>query len=264
MTETDTRPDPWRILQWPLLIASAGVAAWVSYTQQRQLGIYVGWDSPWGLPVILDGLAAATLLSYIRKPAPFNRAVSTLVVATAVVGNAQAAIYDPATADLPAPLWAVIAWKVLPPLAVFTIAHYIAHERQETGIWVPKSRPEAVEPAVVAAEKSVSAPGGDGSHTASRSATQRNGTRTAPAASGSASKAASRSKHSDEQLASRVVSEQWSTLSGDQLAEKLHVAKGRALRVRNLARSSSQPAPNGQPSSPHPAAATNGGVHAGA
>lgn len=253
---TDTGRDWWRILQWPLLVASAGVAAWVSYTQQRQLGIYVGWDSPWGLPVILDGLAAATLLSYIRKPAPFNRVVSTLVIATAVVGNAQAAIYDPATADLPAPLWAVIAWKVLPPVAVFTIAHYIAHERQETGIWVPKS---SSAPAETAAPRALS-PDGDGSRTASPSATRRNGARTAPAASASASKAASRSKQrTDSELAALTVAEQWSTLSGDQLAERLHVAKGRALRVRNLARA--QPA--GQPSRPHPAAATNGGVGPG-
>lgn len=224
--------DWWHILQWPLLLASAGVAAWVSYTQQRQLGIDVGWDHPWGLPIILDGLAAATLLSYIRKPQMFNRVVSTLVISCAVVGNAQAAIYDPDTAGLPAPLWAVIAWKVLPPVAVFTIAHYIAHERKDaldadrTAV-VESARGDTDDP-----DHAGRAVGGGGverlpvAHKAKRVSADRkpsarhNGDRTI------------------EDLARTIADKGWSDLTWDELAksDRLSCSKDRAGKARKLAR----------------------------
>lgn len=242
------RLDWWRVLQWPLLLASASVAAWVSYTQQRQLGIDVGWDSPWGLPIILDGLAAATLLSYIRKPATFNRVVSTLVISAAVVGNAQAAIYDPDTATLPAPLWAVIAWKVLPPVAVFTIAHYIASERKEALDAVPATVDESSggdtdDPAPnrgAIAIGGVEERAGRGTASKKARASQR------VSANGAAQARTAGVHRSDAELVQEVLDHQgWSELSGDKLAGVLRVAKGRALDVRKVAREKQAAVPNG-------------------
>lgn len=261
MTETDTDPDWWRFWLRFLMAVSAAAAVVASYVYLVDLAVACGWTA-WRAPLLptsLDVLGIAALAIYVRKRDRYAQAVSIAVVAASATGNALSHLYS--VSGIPPSSAVVVAVGSTPVVVAIVLAHLWAHERKRAGTWVPKSPSEPVE--LAAAAGPVSAPSGDGSRTASSSGTRRNGTRTAPVASGSASRAGSRSKQrTDSDLVALTVAEQWSTLSGDQLAEKLHVAKGRALRIRNLAQSSS-PTPPTQPLSPHPAAATNGGVHAG-
>jgi hypothetical protein len=121
-----------RWLWWlPFLLASAVFAGWASFTSQRLLGELIGWNTPWLMPAILDNLAAGTVLAYILIKRGFTAVVSGVVLLVSALANAQAHFYDPNTADLLAPMWVAIAWSVLPPVAVFTIAHFMVEARKE-------------------------------------------------------------------------------------------------------------------------------------
>lgn len=142
-TDTATKPDR-RWLWWlPFLLASAVFAGWASFTSQRLLGELIGWDTPWLMPAILDNLAAGTVLAYIIIQKPFTGVVSGAVLLVSALANAQAHFYDPNSADLVAPMWVAIAWSVLPPVAVFTIAHFMVEARKE-----PDADPDAELPPV--------------------------------------------------------------------------------------------------------------------
>jgi hypothetical protein len=121
----------WRVLLYvPALLAAGAFAAWASFTAQTTLGTYVGFGSgrPWLLPAILDVAAYATTIAYMLRPNLARALVSGGFLAITAFGNAQAHYFNPASADLIAPLEYAITWGVAPPLVWFTVAHFMAYE----------------------------------------------------------------------------------------------------------------------------------------
>jgi hypothetical protein len=142
----------WRVLLYvPALVAAGAFAAWASFTAQTTLGTYVGFGSgrPWLLPAILDVAAYATTIAYMLRPNLARALVSGGFLAIAAFGNAQAHYFNPASANLVAPLEYAIVWGVAPPLVWFTVAHFMAYEMHPeafTDFWPhwrnhPKSQP---------------------------------------------------------------------------------------------------------------------------
>jgi hypothetical protein len=233
MTNSTSGRDWWRLSLWPLLGISFGVAFWVSFMQQRQLGFDVGWDSPWGLPVILDVLYVATLIDYMRRPRTFNRVASILLVVITSIGNALALLYDPTSTHLPAPLPVAMAWKVLPPLAMFVIAHYIANARKETGRWIPTSQPsdnQSVSRRIRRGTGPASGPAVSGSATRNGSKSIRSGGRARTASAPAKTK-----QTAAQRLADQLIADGSAEWAQEKIATQYSVSKTTAKNARDLA-----------------------------
>jgi hypothetical protein len=149
----------WRVLLYvPALLAAGAFAAWASFTAQTTLGIYVGFGSgrPWLLPAILDVAAYATTVAYMLRPNLARALVSGGFLTITALGNAQAHYFNPASADLVAPLEYAIAWGVAPPLVWFTVAHFMAYEMHPDAFshfW-PRRNKKDPEPELSSVERS--------------------------------------------------------------------------------------------------------------
>lgn len=251
--------DWWRICWRALMAVSAAAAIVASYTYLRDLAIICGWTQ-WRtplLPVSLDVLGIAAFALYIRTRDGYAQAVSVLVVAASAAGNALSHLYavtgtEPASA-------VVVAVGSTPVVVAMVLAHLWAHERKETDETGPsvrrrdgtvsdagevarpaggvetdpgRVRAESLEPATTnsrARDTGAAAGGGYGRQPVPGAAVVR------PGSNGSRRGRATR-RRTDGQLVAETVTSGWTELSGDELASRLKVAKGRALSVRAQAR----------------------------
>jgi hypothetical protein len=245
-TDQPTSGNRLRRAQYAAVLVLGGICAYgavrASFFFLTDFALWTGWpqNHAYLMPLCIDALGATGFLIYGTTRDRFALGVGIGAIAASMLGNAASHWFTTGTLE---PSWVWITFSGFVPAVSIGLIVELAVR------WLkpkPESEPKpALEPqsGIASSEPARRSPaaGAGSSAAVSGSATSsstsiRNGGR-APAVSASANgRSSATRRRTDEDLVREIVDQQWSMLSGDELAKRLRVAKGKALDVRRQAR----------------------------